>query len=76
MLNSPSHKSQVTDCVFVADDAYRGIVHEWVTKWCEEQGINAEFVGMWMIADEETSNYSLWKIKDPAQRTAFRLKWS
>jgi len=52
------------------------LVHEWVTKWCEEQGINAEFVGMWMIADEETSNYSLWKIKDPAQRTAFRLKWS
>lgn len=75
MLNFPSYKTQVNNWVAVVDDAHRGIIHEWVTKWCEEQGIDAEFVGMWMITDGEASSYSLWKIKDPAQRTAFSLKW-
>lgn len=49
--------------------------HIQITDWCEEQNINAEFIGMWMIADG-TNQCSLWKINDPEHRMIFTLKWA
>ena len=46
-----------------------------VEKWCNSLDVNAEFIGMWIIADQ-TRNFSLWKIDDPYHLAMFRLKWS
>ena len=47
-----------------------------ITEWCETHSISAKFVGMWVVADESSNQYSLWEIDDPHHLTIFKLKWS